>query len=353
VGIRLGPEATSVIEAAREVARRHRHATLEPEHLLRALAVDARAESHFAGRGVDRERLVDRVEARLAEWPASGLYRDAHVEPAPAPGLAPILERARAERIISLVRPVTLAALARAACDEPRLAQLLFEAGGEIETLQASLAQARTLAVARHHDSVSVYHLMRALADQAWVARVFREAEVDARALRRTLESRLDAYVASDDLLVRFELAETAHREHLLVALLRTPAVEHLFWENEIAVVDVLRALVRTSDVEHDVVSETLPREDDGDVEIVFHNDDFTTMEFVVRTLSECFAVPAPRAPLLMLEVHRQGASVVRTCRAREARWRIEKARASAARAVMPLRISWRAVTKAAPGAQD
>jgi len=44
---------------------------------------------------------------------------------------------------------------------------------------------------------------------------------------------------------------------------------------------------------------------------VVFHNDDFTTMEFVTQVLMQVFGKPADEAVSLMMRVHRQGQATV------------------------------------------
>ena len=44
---------------------------------------------------------------------------------------------------------------------------------------------------------------------------------------------------------------------------------------------------------------------------VVFHNDDFTTMEFVTEVLRIVFNKPADEAVTLMMRVHREGQAVV------------------------------------------
>lgn len=44
---------------------------------------------------------------------------------------------------------------------------------------------------------------------------------------------------------------------------------------------------------------------------VVMHNDDFTTMEFVVSILEDIFHKPSSEANRLMLQVHRAGSAVV------------------------------------------
>ena len=44
---------------------------------------------------------------------------------------------------------------------------------------------------------------------------------------------------------------------------------------------------------------------------VIFHNDDFTTMEFVTDVLRRVFNKPADEAVTLMMRVHREGQAVV------------------------------------------
>jgi ATP-dependent Clp protease adaptor protein ClpS len=44
---------------------------------------------------------------------------------------------------------------------------------------------------------------------------------------------------------------------------------------------------------------------------VIFHNDDYTTMEFVVWVLREVFALGPGQAEVLMMTVHRSGRGVV------------------------------------------
>lgn len=44
---------------------------------------------------------------------------------------------------------------------------------------------------------------------------------------------------------------------------------------------------------------------------VIFHNDDFTTMEFVTEVLRKVFNKPADEAVALMMKVHREGQAIV------------------------------------------
>ncbi len=47
--------------------------------------------------------------------------------------------------------------------------------------------------------------------------------------------------------------------------------------------------------------------------DVIFHNDDFTTMEFVVKALRQIFFLPEQEAFDVMLKVHQSGEAVVGT----------------------------------------
>lgn len=44
---------------------------------------------------------------------------------------------------------------------------------------------------------------------------------------------------------------------------------------------------------------------------VVFHNDDFTTMEFVTEVLRRVFNKPVDEAVALMMKIHREGRAIV------------------------------------------
>ncbi|MBW3564457.1 MAG: ATP-dependent Clp protease adapter ClpS [Acidobacteria bacterium] len=68
----------------------------------------------------------------------------------------------------------------------------------------------------------------------------------------------------------------------------------------------------------HDRESETLEKteeklEEPDMFRVVLHNDDFTTMEFVVHVLMKIFRHPEQVAIRVMLQVHNQGSGVAGT----------------------------------------
>ncbi|MDB4937551.1 MAG: clpS [Labilithrix sp.] len=211
--------------------------------------------------------------------------------------------------------------------------------------------EARALARRYGHELVEPEHLLRALATdtRATELRPWMQSAVDvAGGNGPAIRTALEAHMTSTTLLHRLNLAvaSNGNRESLVTGVLQSPALARIFAEHGVTPFALRRALVRRSGGELDDTS--LP---DGDerVEIVFHNDDYTTMEFVIDVLGRCFAISPPDSTRSMLVVHQNGAAVVKTCAATEARWRIEKGRAFARAAEMPLRITWRRVAADEP----
>jgi ATP-dependent Clp protease adaptor protein ClpS len=58
-------------------------------------------------------------------------------------------------------------------------------------------------------------------------------------------------------------------------------------------------------------VRERVLIEEPHQYKVVFHNDDFTTMEFVTEVLRVVFKKPVDEAVALMMKVHREGQAIV------------------------------------------
>ena len=72
---------------------------------------------------------------------------------------------------------------------------------------------------------------------------------------------------------------------------------------------------------------------------VIFHNDDFTTMDFVVKVLTVVFFKTAVEAERLMLEVHNTGSAVVGIYTCDVAKSKVRKATAMARAEGFPLRL--------------
>lgn len=73
---------------------------------------------------------------------------------------------------------------------------------------------------------------------------------------------------------------------------------------------------------------------------IVAHDDDFTTMEFVVRIMVQIFKKPLILAEAIMWQVHNEGLSVVDVLPKPEAVYRVRKATAAARLEGFPFRFT-------------
>lgn len=74
---------------------------------------------------------------------------------------------------------------------------------------------------------------------------------------------------------------------------------------------------------------------------VIMHNDDFTTMEFVVKVLIEVFYKPENEATTIMLAIHEQGMGVVGLYSYDMAVSMTSKAKAMAKAEGFPLRITY------------
>jgi ATP-dependent Clp protease adaptor protein ClpS len=74
---------------------------------------------------------------------------------------------------------------------------------------------------------------------------------------------------------------------------------------------------------------------------VIIHNDNFTTMEFVVEILIKIFRKPAKEAAQIMLDVHRRGSGVCGVYSLDIARTKVSQVHALARQNDFPLRCSY------------
>lgn len=73
---------------------------------------------------------------------------------------------------------------------------------------------------------------------------------------------------------------------------------------------------------------------------VILHNDDFTTMEFVVKILTTIFLRSEAEAQMLMLKVHKEGQAVAGTYSLDLAQSKAHKATSLARKEGFPLRLT-------------
>jgi ATP-dependent Clp protease adaptor protein ClpS len=353
VAVRLDADALGVLDEARALARRYQHDAVHLEHLLTAMLEQAR----LSISGISRPELLARLEARLAARPRGALYRDRiNAEPVLGADTETALRRADADRGLVLFRAVTLHELFVAVLRDPTLAALVVASEIESEELDDLLEQAQRLAISRQHELVTVDHVLRVMLDTTWFTSALIAVDCDGVLLRQMVEERLDEEPLAvrpsrgqpslglvDAVRFAKATASTSGADvvgvrHLLVNLLKGRHRALAFVEAEVPLLPLLRYVVAGRTDAGDDAPDS-----EGDLDVVFHNDDSTTMEFVVQVLAKCFDVTEPRAMGLMLDVHRKGERTIGTFTAEDARERVADARVMAEHASMPLRISLRA----------
>ena len=74
---------------------------------------------------------------------------------------------------------------------------------------------------------------------------------------------------------------------------------------------------------------------------VLIHNDDVTTMAFVVRVLRTVFALDFAQSWKVMMEAHTQGVSLVAVLPLEQAEFKVEKAHSMARTAKYPLTFTY------------
>jgi ATP-dependent Clp protease adapter protein ClpS len=239
----------------------------------------------------------------------------------------------------------------------PRLRPHLDGAAFDAERVERFARQAAAVALARGHRSVLVEHALRALCEEPSFVAALGHAGIDAEALRARLDDRLrrtftSLKLAEPEALVQFACVQANLRGQtelstrpLLVDLLRRPTVQ-AFEILAIPRYELLYALVHGAPPEE-------PEPAGAEVEVLFHDDDTTTMEHVVSVLREVFDADEETATKTMLAVHGGGSAVVARLPVHEARARVARAHALCRKQLMPLRVTLREPLVPREGATD
>jgi ATP-dependent Clp protease adaptor protein ClpS len=355
VAARLDPNTTLALAEARSLARRHHHAEADVEHLL--LALFTQRDGLLTIEGVSRPELVGRLEARIAARPRAALYRDTVpvVDPPLSASAETALQRAASGRGLAFFRAVNRHDLFVALVTDPTLAPLVAESRIADYELDDLLDQASTLAASRQHASVTVAHVLLAMVDAEWFAAALHAAAADPELLRERLEasvisvprarpgrrggrsSELDDIVRLSKLRASTAGHAIASGRHFIFTVAQDLGVARAFADAGVQLPPLLRHLSSG----HADPGEDAPGEE-GDLAIVFHDDDWTTMEFVVGLLTQVFGLSPALATKVTFSVNSGEERVIGTLDAEEARTRVATARVRADEASMPLRISLR-----------
>lgn len=343
-----GETLANVTEAARLEAERRGHREATVEHLvLHALSVPevvARLMREMVSVTLVREQL----DARLAAAPTGKGYRDGSRAELGAEARA-VVDAARSRGLLRLLRK-----------EGDRLASSIFEHESTSNILRAAewdetavrrfSARAANAARKRGHTNVLSSHALLGLVDDARFAEALEAIGADVAEVRSNLDRivvrghRSSKLASPEELLTLASVKanvlqrRTLEVDVLVVDLLRNAPTQKVLSQVGVSSFDLLGAYVHRAPRQISGAAE-------GDLEVVFFDDDFTTQEAVVHVLRDVFEHEESRARALMLEVHRQGSAVVAVLDANDARARLDRALDWCRDRMMPLRI----VTRPAP----
>lgn len=343
---RITREVEVLLCDAHTIARRRKHAAVLPEHLLAAMTAGNVWRHALAP--VARPELVRLVERRLTQLPEVGGYRDR----ASAIPLAPETRALLAPRWSLLPQTIDVRWVLARMGERPEIVRLFEEATLDLGAVEPAIDVARARAGEARHVAVRLEHVLRVLADTAWLDVALRTVGSSAAALGDALDRRIGTFVArrtgdphiADTVLravlhTKFVVAPRARRgptsDQFVAVALEDADLRGFLHDANIPVADLWSLLVdgKTNDGSA------------GACSVVFHNDDATTQEFVVHVLETIFGLPPERARMAMLRVHERGEAVVAALPQSEAERRVEHATTAARAAGFPLVISIRCAT--------
>lgn len=363
-GVHLDDDAKRIVAAASALARRHHHDTVEVEHLLAAILAD---DAGLFFDGIARAKLVALLDARIFARACSSAYRDPAISAESPLSAAASMALRRASTAYDLVAvgTVSIEKLLASLWHEPTIASIVKDATVDTSDLDALLDEAREVAIACRHPRVGILHFLAVARAKDWFVDGMRAVGGDRTKLRVAVESRLAVIRAKesestqapsldDDLkeyvdVVTDAASSTRHGAargvDLLRQLLHPDHRAPVFEEAGVPELPLLRWLGTGhvdagEDVDEADEAETLA--EDAELDVVFHDDDITSMEYVVTLLETYFDCSKERAVELMFAVHEGGEMVVGRFPAARARSLATQARVIAEEASVPLRISLR-----------
>lgn len=351
---RLDADSTKALADARERARALHHDVVDVEHVLAALLAIENVPIAIGAAFVSRPELVRRLEALLMARATRSLYRDADPTRPLSTRLIAALQRAADMRGLRFYRPVSTVQLLNALLADREIIEITITAALDATDAGILIDRAKTRAKERSHDVVVGEHVLLAALETDWFAAAARAVGQDPDALAPHLEIALtrhgvgaprDVPTLSPEVLTLIRTAaaqasstgtERITPERLVGHVFRSRA--HLFRSAGISRTALLHAMIGS-----DVAAAVEHFDPQTEVDVVFHNDDFTTMEFVLSVLKQEFDLSDADATAIMIRVHRTGEAVAARLYADDARDRVIATSLRAEEEGMPLRLSLRA----------
>lgn len=351
---RHGAAIASVIEAACIDAKARGHAEVREEHLVACLLRRVDIVTGLSAEAICIARVEEEIEARLAAIPPAAGYRDAK---------SVILTRT-ADEAVERTRPAGLFGFLRKTQPWDLLASIrartpigamVDDMRWETEAIARLRRAAESFATERGHRNVVLEHAVVGLLDtDERFTKAVRVLGHDPKAVRhgflkllhrryRSLKlAPLPSLIKIAGLHSNVVRRRTLGIESIVVGILRYDAMRSALKNVGVSRPDLIYAYV------HGAPEDPSPRAD-GDVQVVFHNDDFSTMDTVIHVLKETFEYDDQRALEHVVAIHRAGNSVIATMTGADAADRVRRAREICRDRLMPLRIEMRAPTNTDP----
>jgi ATP-dependent Clp protease adapter protein ClpS len=342
--VSLAAEASALLDEARAQARRRGHAEVTVDHLVLAALRRPPTMSLLARRAIDLLRLETNAEARLAAIAPVVGYRDIAPDPQLSRTLLDVVDAARRRRkVLFFQRPTRSIDLLDVAFAS------IEDATFDVSPIERLEEAARHIAIRNAHVNVLVDHAVIALVDEdPDFAEALRVLGHDPKSVRTRLERRLTRSLQSHLLSPigkLIELAAThaylARKGHdemrlapIVVELIRHPSVRRAVEEADVNRYDLLYAYVH-----HRAPPKDAAFRSEGTVDVVVHDDPYTTMELVVATLTADFGLSPAEAKKKMLAIHEEGKAVIATMPHDRAMACIIRAQGTARDELMPLRM--------------
>lgn len=342
---RLASDATALIESARGTARKRGHAELRPEHVLLAALRLAPALLVVARRHVDVRQLHALLDARMGAIASVSAYRDSSIDVPFSNALSETLARAARQRKVLFFQPaidvedITVALIGMAPC-----AAMIEEAQLDIAPIERFRSAAESHARRRLHRNVLVDHALLALFDEdPRFVEGLRVLGHDPANVQRKLDARLTWRLRSHRLaelpsLVQLVSAR-AQDNGIGIAAIVVDLLRHASVRTALHAADVNRYDLLYAYVHGHAPSMTTFDRSDAEVEVIFHDDGYSTQQFVMEVLQEAFKLGEASAKKKMFEVHEKGLAIVHTLPRDLAMAAVISARGAARDQLMPLRI--------------